>query len=181
MMKFEVISKYEGILNESHLPRRGTDKSAGYDVKSAEDMVIESHLFKIMSVMQGLQHPQKPLTLEEIKPKLKELGIKPVLVPTGVKLHIPSNMYGSLDNRSSVPLNSLLMVANGRGIIDADYINSDNEGHIHVMFINLSPFPIQIKRGDKIAQLIIEDYKTVNDDKPVKSERTGGFGHTGVK
>lgn len=179
MIEFKIVKDYEGKLEANHLPVRGTSESAGYDFKSATDVVIPSHLFNCISILQGLQHPQKPLTLEEIKPLLKEYGIKPVLVPTGVKAIMPENYYLSLDNRSSVPLNSLLIVANGRGIIDADYQYADNDGHIHVMLINLSPFPIQIKKGDRIAQGIFHKYETTTVDISPSSKRSGGFGSTG--
>ena len=180
MIKFEIVKDFKDQLEEAHLPQRGTSASAWYDFKSAKDIVIPSHLFNCLSILQGLQHPQKPLTLDEIKAKLKEYNIKPVLVPTGVKAIMPDNYYLSLDNRSSIPLNSLLIVANGRGIIDADYQYADNDGHIHVMLINLSPFPIEIKKGDRIAQGIFHTYETLTEEVSNNTKRSGGFGHTGV-
>lgn len=181
MRKFEIVKEYKGNLDNSFLPVRGTEDSAGYDFKCAVDMVIPSHLFSLMTVLQGLPHPQKPLTLDELKAKLKELQIKPTLVPTGIKAIMPTDEYLSLDSRSSIPLNSFLMVANSRGIIDSDYQYADNDGHIHVMVINLSPFPIQLIKGDKIAQGIFHEYLTIHNDKPLDKARTGGFGHTGVR
>jgi dUTP pyrophosphatase len=63
-------------------------------------------------------------------------------------------------------------------VIDRDYYNnSDNEGHIFFQIINLSPFPIILKKGDIIGQGIIKSYlKVENDD--AAGERTGGFGST---
>lgn len=63
-------------------------------------------------------------------------------------------------------------------IIDSDYYNNpDNEGHIYFQIINLSPFDIQLKRGDIIGQGIIKPYFVTADDKAIAT-RTGGFGST---
>lgn len=181
MRKFEIITKYKGKLDESFLPRRGTGLSAGYDFKAAEDVIIPSHLYNIVSFMSENESTlSNPKSLDDIKTFLKEnKHIKPTLVPTGIKAHMENNEYLALKSRSSIPLNSLLIVANGEGVIDADYINADNEGHIHIMLLNLSPFPIRISKGDKIGQGIFIKYETTVDDKPVKEDRTGGFGSTG--
>lgn len=63
-------------------------------------------------------------------------------------------------------------------IIDADYCdNPDNEGEIFFQFINLSPFAIQLKRGDKLGQGIIHTYGVVDND-AATGERKGGLGST---
>ena len=86
--------------------------------------------------------------------------------------------YLELSIRSSGPLKHWLMLANSVGIIDADYYNnSDNEGHIYFQIINLSPVPIQLKKGDIIGQGIIHKYITTEDD-CANGERKGGFGST---
>lgn len=63
-------------------------------------------------------------------------------------------------------------------IIDADYYNNkDNEGEIFFQIINLSPYAIQIKKGDKIGQgIFLPYYKT--DDDVAEGTREGGFGST---
>ena len=108
----------------------------------------------------------------------KDWGAKPTLVPTGVKCAIPENMYLELSVRSSCPLKQWLILANGVGIIDADYYNNpDNEGHIYFQVINLAPFDIQLKKGDAIGQGILKEYH-VTDDDAAEGERAGGFGST---
>jgi dUTP pyrophosphatase len=63
-------------------------------------------------------------------------------------------------------------------IIDQDYYdNQDNEGHIYIQLLNLSPLDIQIKKGDIIAQGIIKPYLITEDDNAF-GERLGGFGST---
>lgn len=58
------------------------------------------------------------------------------------------------------------------------YNNKDNEGHIMVPMINLSPFDVIIKKGDKIAQALIKNYYTIDDEKTNQTTRNGGFGST---
>lgn len=70
------------------------------------------------------------------------------------------------------------MLANGVGIIDADYYNNpDNEGEIFFQIYNLSPFNIKIQKGEAIGQGIILPYGITEDDSAL-GERTGGFGST---
>ena len=97
-----------------------------------------------------------------------------------LKCKMEDNEYLQIVARSSTPLKYWLIVANAPGIVDADYYNNpDNEGEIFVQVINLSPFTIKLKKGDKIAQGIISRYYTVEDDVR-DGERTGGFGSTGA-
>jgi dUTP pyrophosphatase len=91
---------------------------------------------------------------------------------------MPEDMYLELSVRSSCPLKHWLILANGVGIIDADYYNNpDNEGHIFFQIINLAPFPITLKKGDAIGQGIFKKYYLTDDD-TVQGKRTGGFGST---
>ena len=63
-------------------------------------------------------------------------------------------------------------------IIDADYAdNPDNEGEIFLQLINLSPFDIQLHKGDKIGQAIIHKYE-ITDNDSAEGKRIGGFGST---
>lgn len=174
-MKFELVSKYEG--QTDLLPTRGTKESAGYDLRCAEDIVIPS----IWNQLMEAQVHTLPTTanLEDTKHWLEVTGMKPTLVPTGIRALIDSDKFGGGVARSSLPLKHMLMVANGEAIIDADYSQAKNEGHIHVMLLNFAPFDIQLRRGDKIAQLIFMKYYTVEDEENIDAIRTDGFGHTG--
>lgn len=179
MIKFELISKYEG--QEDLMPVRGTKGSAGYDLKCAEDMIIPSHLKALHAV--GTMPCATPKTIDELKAEktLKNLGIAPVLVPTGIRALFDNDVYGAVESRSGTPMNTLLIVSNGEGVIDSDYSDADNEGHIHVQLINLSPFPIQLQRGDRIAQLLFKPIKFADNDNYLNENRTGGFNSTGHK
>lgn len=118
------------------------------------------------------------LDLDSMKSLVKETGTKLTLVPTGVKCKLEDDQVLELFIRSSCPLNNYLLLANSTGIIDADYYNNeDNEGHIFFQIINLSPFPITIKKGDVIGQGLITRFETTEDDS-AEGDRTGGFGST---
>ena len=192
-MKFEIVSKYSDAGLE--LPVRKTQASAGYDFQVAEDTVIPAyeHLmeqlwacqkpwldarFKDKITTDLLDEIMRPKMLSEVAQLTKSSNIKPTLVPTGIKCEIPDNMYLELSVRSSCPLKHWLVLANGVGIIDADYYNNpDNEGHIYFQIINLSPFDILLKKGDTIGQGIFHKY-FITDDDAAQGERTGGFGST---
>jgi dUTP pyrophosphatase len=175
--KFEIVSKYadRGI----NLPCRKTKLSAGYDFEVAEDITIPS--FAKNFVYNG---PTESITLcspadySTVCNFTKCTGRPMTLVPTGIKCKLDPGTYLELSVRSSTPLKSGLMLANGVGIIDADYYNNpDNEGHIFFQIVNLTPFDIKIPKGTAIGQGIIKSYLTTEDDN-AESERTGGFGST---
>jgi dUTP pyrophosphatase len=108
----------------------------------------------------------------------KKTGYRPTLVSTGMKCKLDPGTYLQLSVRSSSPLKYWLCLANGVGIIDADYYNNpDNEGEIFLQIYNLSPFNIQIQEGEAIGQGIIVPYGVVEDDIAC-GERVGGFGST---
>lgn len=178
-MKFEVISKYTDA--GLSLPVRKTKASAGYDFQVAEDTLIPSYfklVDKIMNATHETCHTADSFTLSEMAQLTKDFRAKPTLVPTGIKCEVPEDMYLELSVRSSCPLKHWLILANGVGIIDADYYNNpDNEGHIFFQIINLSPFDIILKKGDAIGQGIFKKYYLTDDD-AADGFRAGGFGST---
>ena len=173
MIKFERVSKYP----DAVIPTRSTANSAGYDFTVAEDIVIPSYSNQMGEMVQW-GRTCHIYTLTEMANFTKQLKIKPILVPTGIKCSLDPNTYLELSARSSTPLKHWIILANGVGIIDADYYNNpDNEGHIYFQVINLSPFDIQLKKGDKIGQGIIKHY-LITDDDNASGQRLGGFGST---
>lgn len=173
MIKFERVSKYP----DAVIPTRSTANSAGYDFTVAEDIVIPSYSNQMGEMVQW-GRTGHIYTLTEMANFTKQLKIKPILVPTGIKCSLDPNTYLELSARSSTPLKHWIILANGVGIIDADYYNNpDNEGHIYFQVINLSTFDIQLKKGDKIGQGIIKHY-LITDDDSASGQRLGGFGST---
>ena len=174
MVKFEKISKYEN--TDINLPSRKTEFSAGYDFEVAEDIIIPSYFDCVERLK--IENANELLTLEQMANLTKVTKAKPTLVPTGIKCSLDKNTYLELSVRSSCPLKYWLILANSVGIIDADYYNNpDNEGHIYFQMINLSPYDIQLKKGDIIGQGIIKPY-LITDDDAASGKRQGGFGST---
>ena len=178
MIKFQKVKKFADV--DFDMPTRKTTNSAGYDMVVAEDIVIPS-FYQHFSTMLTNTDPSHTNSLEETVKLTKEFKTKPTLVSTGVKCYLEEGYYLELSVRSSTPLKYWIILANSVGIIDADYAdNPDNEGEIFFQVINLSPFPIQLKKGDIIGQGIIKRYEVTDDDK-AEGERTGGFGSTSVQ
>lgn len=177
MAIFEKVSKYADA--DLAMPVRKTGLSAGYDLVAAEDYIIPS-VFQLAGEAESLWSVEDDefVTLDQMNQFTKATHYRPVLVSTGMKCKLEPGTFLQLSVRSSSPLKYWLMLANGVGIIDADYYNNpDNEGEIFLQIYNLSPFNIQIKKGEAIGQGIILPYSTTEDD-VVTGERTGGFGST---
>ena len=101
------------------------------------------------------------------------------LVPTGFALEIPQGYEVQLRPRSGLALNYSLTMLNSPATIDSDY-----RGEVGVILTNLGNQPFEIRRGDRIAQMVVarvEHAKIVEVNELGASERgAGGFGHTGV-
>lgn len=101
------------------------------------------------------------------------------VVGTGIAIALPLGTVGLVHPRSGLAAREGLSIVNAPGTVDADY-----RGEIKVCLINLDPeTPITIKRGDRIAQLVIQrvelvDFIEVEDlDETVRGDR--GYGSTG--
>jgi len=102
------------------------------------------------------------------------------LIPTGLRVKMPKNEVLLVFPRSSLAFKKGLMMSNGVGVIDADYYNAENEGHIGIPFYNFSKEKAVIKKGERLAQGIFTNYfKTVDDDND-STVRLGGFGSSGL-
>lgn len=101
-----------------------------------------------------------------------------IKIPTGIRARMREYYVLMLFPRSSLGFKYRLQLDNTVGIIDADYYNSDNEGHIFVKLTNDSKDKkLVIKTGDAICQGIFINYGITEDD-DVTEERNGGFGST---
>ena len=190
-MKFEKVSKYADA--DIKMPERKTQFSAGYDMVAAEDYIIpplyeglkkmelaeEVKSYTLLDIVFGKKAREKKVyTLDEMNLLTKGAGARPTLVSTGMKCQLDSGYYLELSMRSSSPLKYLLVMANGVGIVDADYYNNpDNEGEIFFQILNLSPYPIKIQKGEAIGQGIIKRYHCAESNTST-NKRKGGFGST---
>jgi dUTP pyrophosphatase len=102
------------------------------------------------------------------------------LVPTGLVIEAPPGHFIGVFARSSTPLKRGLMVANGVGIVDADYSGPEDEIKIEVL--NFTAAPVTVKRGDRLAQGVILPFVRAvwREAVPPSGRKTrGGFGATG--
>ena len=103
------------------------------------------------------------------------------LVSTGLAIAIPEGYAGFVQPRSGLALKKGLSMANTPGLIDAHY-----RGELKVCAVNLDPKdPIQIERGERIAQLVIQRVPVVHlvevDELDQTDRGAGGFGSSGVQ
>ncbi|QEK89965.1 dUTP diphosphatase [Wolbachia endosymbiont of Chrysomya megacephala] len=103
-----------------------------------------------------------------------------LLIPTGIVIAIPNGFEGQVRPRSGLAAKHGITVLNSPGTIDSDY-----RGEVKVCLINLSNQPYEIKRGDRIAQILITPVPEIiwNNIEEFYAKETarneGGFGSSG--
>jgi dUTP pyrophosphatase len=109
-----------------------------------------------------------------------ELVLAPLaraLIPTGIAIALPPGFEAQIRPRSGLALKHGLTVVNSPGTIDSDY-----RGEIQVIAINLGHEPVVVKRGEGIAQMVVQrilqaQWREVAE-LPKSERQDGGFGHT---
>ena len=131
------------------LPVRATKGSAGYDIISPVDILLESGQ-----------------------------GVK---IPTGLRIKMQPGWMLLIFPKSGLGFKYRLQLDNTVGVIDADYYDSINEGHIIVAVTNDSRQgkTVEIPAGKAFVQAILVPHGITEDD-AAEGRRTGGFGSTGV-
>eukprot|EP00303_Exanthemachrysis_gayraliae_P004614 CAMPEP_0206010760 /NCGR_PEP_ID=MMETSP1464-20131121/12167_1 /ASSEMBLY_ACC=CAM_ASM_001124 /TAXON_ID=119497 /ORGANISM="Exanthemachrysis gayraliae, Strain RCC1523" /LENGTH=166 /DNA_ID=CAMNT_0053384395 /DNA_START=4 /DNA_END=504 /DNA_ORIENTATION=+ len=99
------------------------------------------------------------------------------LVDTDLAMAVPEGHYGRIAPRSGLAWKQFIDV--GAGVVDNDY-----RGHVRVLLFNHSDSPVEVKRGDRVAQLVLEKISTPEvlevEDLDGTVRGAGGFGSTGV-
>ena len=102
-----------------------------------------------------------------------------VMVGTGVRAAIPKGYVGKVFMRSGFATKKNIVLANGTGIIDSGY-----RGEIMLPLFNMTKHLRFIKKGERVAQLVVERYATCNvevvDELDDTNRGTGGFGSSGT-
>ncbi|MBR5731545.1 MAG: deoxyuridine 5'-triphosphate nucleotidohydrolase [Firmicutes bacterium] len=140
----------ERLYENVKLPVRATAGSAGYDIISPVDFVLEPG--------------------QSIK------------VPTGLRIKMEPGWMLLILPKSGLGSRFRLQLDNTMGLIDADYYDSDNEGHIMVPVTNDSKLygkTLTLPAGKAFVQAVLVPYGITVDD-AAGGRRTGGFGSTGV-
>jgi len=99
-------------------------------------------------------------------------------VPTGLRIALPSGYEAEVRPRSGLAARWGLTLANAPGTIDADY-----RGEIRILLVNLGREPVTVRRGDRIAQMLVRPVSRARFAEathlPETARGEGGFGHTG--
>jgi dUTP pyrophosphatase len=100
------------------------------------------------------------------------------VVPTGIAIALPPGFEAQVRPRSGLAMKHGLSVINAPGTVDSDY-----RGEIRVLLINHGDEPVRIRRGDRIAQLVVQRLPRIvlreAPELPETLRGGGGFGHTG--
>jgi len=120
----------------------------------------------------------------DIRANLKESvtlhSLERKLIPTGLFIELPNGYEAQVRPRSGLAIKRGLTLVNTPGTIDSDY-----RGELQIPMINLSAESQIIENGDRIAQLVIAKYETVEWQLVTEVTNTergaGGFGSSGVK
>ena len=111
-----------------------------------------------------------------------ELVLQPgerALVPTGLAIALPSGYEAQIRPRSGLAFKHGMTVLNSPGTVDADY-----RGEVKVLMINLGQEPFAVKRGERIAQMVVAPVTQIAwrpvEDLDETARGAGGFGSTGT-
>lgn len=103
-----------------------------------------------------------------------------IKIPTGIRCRMNNDYVLQIYPRSSLGTKYMFIPMNLVGIVDSDYYDSDNEGHIFMKMKNCGDKSVTIESGDGCCQGIFSQYAITEDDK-VEITRNGGFGSTNKK
>lgn len=104
-----------------------------------------------------------------------------LLIPTGIRCtDMEPNQVLAIFPRSGLGTKYRFIPANLVAIIDSDYSESDNEGHIFMKMVNDGDKTVELNKGDAFCQGILLRYDTTDDDE-VTNIRNGGMGSTDKK
>ncbi|MBI2428346.1 MAG: dUTP diphosphatase [Ignavibacteriales bacterium] len=102
-----------------------------------------------------------------------------VLVPTGFSIELPIGFEAQIRPRSGLAIKNSIGIMNAPGTIDSDY-----RGEVKVILTNFGKNDFVIKRGDRIAQMVIAKYERIEWEEVQQLSDTtrgsGGFGSTGI-
>lgn len=139
--------KIKKLRPDIELPKYHTKESAGFDLASAVDIIIQPN--------------------EVVK------------IPTGLAVEAPSGHFLLLAARSSLPFKKGLAKPNGIGVVDPDYAGPEDE--INLIFHNITSQPVEVKKGERLAQgiFIKADQVEWEEVQQLRAVSRGGVGSTG--
>lgn len=161
--------------NYAEIPEFATEGSACFDLKACF-----TNETKIKTFNPWNKEVQVP-----VKNYGGKLGVQAhpgyrVMIPTGLIFDIDLGYVIKVYSRSGTALKHGLMLVNGVGVVDSDFVNES-----HVLLYNTSDGPVTIAQGDRIAQAMLQkteqyQFEEISEAPAQKSSRNGGFGSTGT-
>lgn len=112
---------------------------------------------------------------------VEEVRLEPLvpgLIPTGLRVEIPSGCEGQIRMRSGLALKHALILPNSPGTIDPGY-----RGEVKVIVLNLGREAYTVRKGERVAQLVVARYEAVEWEEAGVNDSArgeGGFGSTGA-
>lgn len=102
-----------------------------------------------------------------------------IMVPTGFRMALPEGYEAEIRPRSGLAIQHGITLINAPGTIDADY-----RGEVRILMINLGQEPYVLRRGDRVAQMVVHQVCRAElelaEDLEDTKRAAGGFGHTGA-
>lgn len=118
------------------------------------------------------------MDLRSVADVVLEPGI-PQAIPTGLAIEVPSGCEAQLRMRSGLALRHALILPNAPATIDPGY-----RGELKVILLNCGREDYRVNKGDRIAQMVVARYESIEWEEGLLSESirgTGGFGSSGTK
>lgn len=162
---------FEALYADTVMPKRATENSAGYDVCA--------HLCgRTVRIVRHFNFRGEEKRDEKLADSVMLASGERALIPLGFKASFPAGAVAQIHVRSSSAFNKGLSLANGVGIIDADY-----PGEWLALVVNQGVGSLTINHGERIAQILFIKTETVDfvaGTVGVTTDRVGGVGSTGT-
>jgi len=157
--------------DDAQPPRRATEGSAGYDLSAyvSERTIKCSDGHRVWDALPNTHGPTPAFMLPS--------GVT-ALIPLGFKARLPAGLEAQIRPRSGTSFKKALQIPNAPGTIDSDFPDE-----WMVLVRNPTDRPIRIEHGERIAQMVLARYEVLAIETGpvgVTTNRTGGFGSTGV-
>lgn len=138
--------------------------------KNSHDLPLPKYETEGSAGMDIVADITEPITIEPFKI---------ALIPTGIAIALEQGYECQVRSRSGLAIKHGIFALNSPGTIDSDY-----RGEIKIILANFSDKPFTIKRGDRIAQLVVSKYEKIEwelvEKLPETKRGDGGFGSTGL-
>lgn len=143
------------------------------DIKN-DELLYNSYNVPVRKTINSAGYDFEAIDNYVIKPK------ETIKIPTGIRVKMNDDEVLLIVVRSSMGFKYNVRLTNQVGVIDSDYYNASNEGHMFISLQNEGNEDFIIHKGDGIAQGIFTKFLITDDDK-VTNQRIGGIGSTNIK